>query len=1185
MEETDSSRPCSNNLIYGEVKPLHATSPQDILQECLQTRPNYQSDYPLVLDRPNFKKDLRSPKDLEDDRKVWESSKNPDSKEYPMSGDSCRNDCCGVESVSAEDMDLVESDSSRPCGTHPVYCETKPLLAPTVQDLSSDYHQARSSYQLDCPPIVDRTSFQDLSIPPREDDRRIWENLKKSETKEYTATADSCRSDYSGMEGGSFSKSAETEETDSSRPCSNNPVFRETKPLHASRDGPQEFLQGMSNYRSEYSLAFDKPNCKKDLQISADREDDRKFWESNSKSNPKDCPVPRDSCESEYQPTIKQEPGESKEQNKDWVCPVPEVEVGESATGEPHVRARKDIPRGTRFGPYLGKWTGEPFDLRYAWEVRIAANGVRGWLDASHVKSNWLKYIRSTTRPQTVNMRHVLIGGQMLYEVIRDVVVGEELLLGLRVPLQLQDMLGDNTTEDKSDRETASQHSGTVEEDRDNVEEEEARCPVCDKCFQDIEFLDLHLVTCHRYPAQQHRCDSCPKNYALRLHLLRHRVVVHGYLRKYHCENCPQVFPDTFSLQEHIKAYHEGARCHACAKCGKTFATKSGLKQHTHIHGTFKPHFCEVCFRAYTQFSNLCRHKRNHAPCRTKAQCNKCGQTFNSMPMLTKHKRYCESPAPPIPPAPPVPQVPPQSMHQLPTSVPSPYLTYPRPPVASPGVSLPGALFYRTNLMNFCSGFFPSPSNFLNTPLLFPSKAKERFASSRALPLNSKVSPSTAEEATSNFRPSPTRPDEDLNKQREVKSTEKKKEDKPIDNKRRVEATDESADQPLDLRVQTKRQKPANVEAVPPPEESPLPSPVPVAEGPPPPLPAEETSTPNEEPAESEPKEIPSPTPRNIPVDQPPSSTASHMAYPRPIHPMYLEAMYRAPGGAFPGFPGGPPPPGSGPDSALLPPLTPFAPPRGVPFLGPLMNGLGGARPGGFDLLARPPMGAFPGVKPFQDVMSHHLHPHHTGHGKIKDRYSCKFCGKVFPRSANLTRHLRTHTGEQPYKCKYCERSFSISSNLQRHVRNIHDKQRPFKCSLCERCFGQQTNLDRHLKKHEADDGSGVVSVADSPGSSNENDREDAYFDEIRSFMGKVTYGGEGYGVSHPACFPGGLHNLHKAKSKDEYDEGVSPLEDANGLWPVDSKESSSPRYDLKIRDKQELLNINTAEPVIEIST
>ncbi|TRY79804.1 hypothetical protein TCAL_06061, partial [Tigriopus californicus] len=84
-------------------------------------------------------------------------------------------------------------------------------------------------------------------------------------------------------------------------------------------------------------------------------------------------------------------------------------------------------------------------------------------------------------------------------------------------------------------------------------------------------------------------------------------------------------------------------------------------------------------------------------------------------------------------------------------------------------------------------------------------------------------------------------------------------------------------------------------------------------------------------------------------------------------------------------------------------------------------------------------------------------------------KYSCKYCGKAFPRSANLTRHLRTHTGEQPYKCKYCERSFSISSNLQRHVRNIHNKEKPFKCSLCDNSFCQQSNLERHMKKHNID--------------------------------------------------------------------------------------------------------------------
>lgn len=60
------------------------------------------------------------------------------------------------------------------------------------------------------------------------------------------------------------------------------------------------------------------------------------------------------------------------------------------------------------------------------------------------------------------------------------------------------------------------------------------------------------------------------------------------------------------------------------------------------------------------------------------------------------------------------------------------------------------------------------------------------------------------------------------------------------------------------------------------------------------------------------------------------------------------------------------------------------------------------------------------------------------GHGDAGRRFTCPYCKKHFPRNANLVRHLRTHTGEQPYVCDICNRGFSISSNLRRHIRNVH---------------------------------------------------------------------------------------------------------------------------------------------------
>lgn len=204
-----------------------------------------------------------------------------------------------------------------------------------------------------------------------------------------------------------------------------------------------------------------------------------------------------------------------------------------------------------------------------------------------------------------------------------------------------------------------------------------------------------------------------------------------------------------------------------------------------------------------------------------------------------------------------------------------------------------------------------------------------------------------------------------------------------------------------------------------------------------------------------------------------PASPAA-MIYPKPIHPMLLEFYQQQQQQHHANFP------------------------RAFPFLEPL------GRP--MNLLA----GDIAFSKPFLNhnglmatgagfAASLNSSTSHTNGKSKKHPYACKFCAKIFPRSANLTRHLRTHTGEQPYQCKYCERSFSISSNLQRHVRNIHNKERPHVCNICDRRFGQQTNLDRHLKKHEADANGIGFGVGDSP-LSNDMSRDD-HMDEVREFF------------------------------------------------------------------------------------
>ncbi|XP_078127015.1 uncharacterized protein LOC144531017 [Sander vitreus] len=114
----------------------------------------------------------------------------------------------------------------------------------------------------------------------------------------------------------------------------------------------------------------------------------------------------------------------------------------------------------------------------------------------------------------------------------------------------------------------------------------------------------------------------------------------------------------------------------------------------------------------------------------------------------------------------------------------------------------------------------------------------------------------------------------------------------------------------------------------------------------------------------------------------------------------------------------------------------------------------------------------------FQSVYARDRHLREK-HGKHL-LHKCCDCGQTFKVSRSLTVHRRIYhpapaaavepeeerRAQKTYVCPTCGKQFPTSASLRRHL-IIHSGKKPYKCTLCGRGFTQIGNLKTHQKVHE----------------------------------------------------------------------------------------------------------------------
>lgn len=171
------------------------------------------------------------------------------------------------------------------------------------------------------------------------------------------------------------------------------------------------------------------------------------------------------------------------------------------------------------------------------------------------------------------------------------------------------------------------------------TEKQQYQCNTCGVTFEDSTTLKAHEGLHQDISENSTKSAICnaefPNQTFLNIRKRMHKT------KTYTCEFCNAAFSDRSNMKRHRQNHLSQKNCH-CVSCGAEFSSPWKLKRHKKTHSEDRPYRCDVCFAGFNDSSNLKRHKRIHTGEKPYV-CHFCGAAFNVSSNLKSHVRHIHS--------------------------------------------------------------------------------------------------------------------------------------------------------------------------------------------------------------------------------------------------------------------------------------------------------------------------------------------------------------------------------------------------------------------------------------------------------------------------------------------------------------------------------------------------------------